>query len=106
MTFSRIHFASHTMVRLLPLPCVCQMMPPSRRCTRTWAACTPKYWLWRQIFLTPAVEDDEVVDDLEEPLLAAESVPAPEAGDCRRRQDELSSSFQRSQYFSGVSITP
>ena len=31
VTFSRIHLANQTMVRLLPLPWVCQMMPPSRR---------------------------------------------------------------------------
>ena len=29
VTCSRIHFASQTMVRLLPLPWVCQMIPPS-----------------------------------------------------------------------------
>ena len=39
---SRIHLASQTMVRLLPLPWVCQMMPPSRRFTRAWAARTPR----------------------------------------------------------------
>ena len=54
MTFSRIHLASQTIVRLLPEPCVCQMMPPSRRFTWSCAARTPKYWLWRQSFLVPA----------------------------------------------------
>ena len=42
------------MVRLLPVPWVCQMMPPSRRRTCSCAARTPKYWLWRQSFLIPA----------------------------------------------------
>ena len=54
VTCSRIHLASQTMVRLLPLPCVCQMMPPSRRLTCRCAARTPKYWLWRQAFFVPA----------------------------------------------------
>ncbi len=31
--FSRIHLASHTIVRLFPDPWVCQMMPPSWRLT-------------------------------------------------------------------------
>jgi hypothetical protein len=43
MTCSRIHLASQTMVRLLPLPWVCQMIPPSRRRTCSWAPRTPKY---------------------------------------------------------------
>ena len=42
---SRIHFASHTIVRLLPLPWVCQMIPPSRRRAKSCASFTPKYWL-------------------------------------------------------------
>jgi len=52
--FSRIHLASQTMVSDLPLPWVCQMMPPSRRWMKSWAALTPKYWFWRQTFLVPA----------------------------------------------------
>ena len=36
--FSRIHLASQTIVRLLPEPWVCQMMPPSRRRMNSWAA--------------------------------------------------------------------
>ncbi len=52
--FSRSHLVSHTMVRLLPLPWVCQMMPPSRRRAAAWAAFTPKYWLGRHSFFTPA----------------------------------------------------
>ena len=51
--FSRIHFASHTITRLLPLPCVCQIMPPSRLLTCSCAALTPKYWCVRQSFFTP-----------------------------------------------------
>ena len=50
---SRIHFVSQTMVRLLPEPWACQMIPPSRRSTNGWAAFTPKYWCGRQTFLTP-----------------------------------------------------
>ena len=52
--FSRIHLASQTMVRLLPLPWVCQRMPPSRRWMKSCAAFTPKYWFWRHSFLVPA----------------------------------------------------
>src|ERR1019366_5694541 len=47
---------SHTIVRLLPEPCVCQMIPPSRRFTCSCAARTPKYWFCRQVFLMPASE--------------------------------------------------
>jgi hypothetical protein len=40
--------------------------------TRSCAALTPKYWLWRQSLLDAGVEDHEVVDDLQQALLAAE----------------------------------
>jgi hypothetical protein len=53
VTFSRIHLASQTIVRLLPLPWVCQMIPPSRR-RMLLGRRTPKYWLCRQVFLMPA----------------------------------------------------
>src|SRR5437870_3612349 len=39
LTCSRIHLVSHTMTRLFPLPCVCQMIPPSRR--PTWVLAAP-----------------------------------------------------------------
>ena len=48
------------------------MMPPSRRFTRSCAALTPKYWLWPAGLLDPGVEDDEVVDDLQQPVLSSE----------------------------------
>ena len=72
VTCSRIHLASQTMIRLLPLPCVCQMMPPSRRVTMLCAARTPKYWLWRQSLLHPGVEHHEVMDQFQQARLAAE----------------------------------
>ena len=50
---SRIHFVSHAIIRLLPLPCVCQMIPPSRLRIFSWAALTPKYWFGRQSFFCP-----------------------------------------------------
>ena len=51
--FSRIHFASSTITMLLPLPCVCQMMPPFFSRTCACAALTPKYWCARGSFFTP-----------------------------------------------------
>ena len=35
------HLATNTITMLLPLPCVCQMMPPSRLRMRSCAAFTP-----------------------------------------------------------------
>ena len=51
--FSRIHLASSTMTMLLPLPWVCQMMPPLRWRTCSCAALMPKYWCTRGSFFTP-----------------------------------------------------
>src|SRR5579872_5178261 len=50
---SRIHFARSTMTMLLPLPWVCQMMPPLRSRTCFCAALIPKYWCTRGNFFTP-----------------------------------------------------
>ena len=51
---SLIQRASITIIRLLPDPWVCQMIPPSRVATRSCAAFTAKYWFGRAIFFIPA----------------------------------------------------
>ena len=61
------------MLRDLPEPCVCQMMPPSRARTRSLAALTLKYWFGRHVFLNAGVEDHEVVDNPEKAFLRTQS---------------------------------
>ena len=103
-TCSRIHLASQTIVRLLPLPWVCQTMPPSRRSTRSWAARTPKYWLWRQIFLTPASKTTKSCTTSSSRSLP-QSCPSSRRSGSSSGVDTNPASFHRSQCFSGVSIT-
>ena len=41
--FSKIHFANQTIVKLFPLPCVCQIIPPSFLAIYFCASFIPKY---------------------------------------------------------------
>jgi hypothetical protein len=59
------------MVSDLPLPWVCQMMPPSRRRTNSCAAFHSEVLVLAAQFLGPRVEHHEVVDQFEESRLAA-----------------------------------
>jgi hypothetical protein len=64
-----------------------------------------------EVLIVPAglldarVEDDEVVEDLQQPCLAAELAQLPQQRVVAGRGVRLGL-LQRSQYFSGVSITP
>ena len=69
--FSRIHLASQTMIRLLPEPWVCQMMPPSRECDALLSGLHAEELVVPGGLLDARVEDDEVVDELQEALLGA-----------------------------------
>ena len=104
-TCSRIHFASQTMVRLLPLPWVCQMMPPSRRRTRACAARTPKYWLWRQVFRTPASKTVKSCA-ISSSRPRGQSWPSARSSGLPPASGRASASFHRSQCFSGVPMAP
>lgn len=70
-TLSSIHFASQTVVRLLPLPWVCQTVSPSRRHPLLRALDSEVRVVPTELLGT-LVEYDEVVDQLKEALLAAE----------------------------------
>ena len=72
MTFSRIHLASQTIVRLLPEPWVCQMMPPSLPLHVILRGPDAEILVVAAELLGPGVEDDEVVDQLQEARLAAQ----------------------------------
>ena len=60
------------MIRLLPLPCVCQMMPPSRRFTNGLRGAHAEILVVPAELLHAGVEHDEVVDQLQEARLAAQ----------------------------------
>ena len=74
---SRIHLASHTIVRHLPEPWVCQMMPPSRLAMRVLRGLDAEVLVVAAGLLDARVEDDEVVDQLEQALLGAQLQSAP-----------------------------
>ena len=69
--FSRIHFASSTITMLLPLPCVCQMMPPLRSANMLLRGLDPEILVHARQLLYPAVEQHEVVHQLDQPILGA-----------------------------------
>ena len=81
---------------------MCQMMPPSRLATRSCAALTPKYWLWRQVFLMPASKT------MKSWMSSSNRSFEHSCGQCpvERLLDVGRPRFHSSQYFSGVSMTP
>ena len=101
--FSRIHFASSTITMLLPLPCVCQMMPPffSRACA--CAALTPKYWCARGSFFTPPSKSTKsCISSISRSLRHILSRYLSSL----KRLSSASSSFHFRKYFSGVPMAP
>ena len=56
---------------LLPLPCVCQMMPPLRWRTCSCAALDSEILVYARQLLYPAVEQHEVVHQLDQSILGA-----------------------------------
>ena len=71
--FSRIHLASSTMTMLLPLPCVCQMMPPFFSRTCCLRGLDAEILVHARQLLHAAVEEHEVVHQLDQPVLARTS---------------------------------
>ena len=95
--------ASHTIVSDLPLPWVCQMIPPSRRRMNSCAATTPKYWFCRHTFLMPASKT------MKSWISGRNLCFAHNCSRCRSSRLGSSanspvSSTHESQYFSGVSM--
>ena len=56
----------------LPEPWVCQMMPPSRRLHALLRGLDAEVLVRSAGLLHPGVEHDEVVDDLQQPVLGSE----------------------------------
>ena len=71
--FSRIHLASSTMTMLLPLPCVCQMMPPLFSRDVLLRRLDAEILMHARQLLHAAVEEHEIVHQLDEPLLLGTS---------------------------------
>ncbi len=101
--FSRIHFAKSTITMLLPLPCVCQRMPPCLRRTCSCTALMPKYWCTRGSFLMPPSNSTKsCISSISRSL---------QQSFCRYLSSlksalSCSSSFQRRNIVSGVPIVP
>ena len=101
--FSRIHFASNTITMLLPLPCVCQMIPPFFRRTSACAALTPKYWCARGNFFTPPSKSTKsCISSISRSLRHILSRYLSSL----RRLLSSSSSFHLRKNFSGVPMVP
>ena len=71
--FSRIHLASSTITMLLPLPCVCQMMPPLSLAHMLLRGLDAEILVHARQLLHAAVEEHEVVHQLDQPVLARTS---------------------------------
>ena len=71
--FSRIHLASSTMTMLLPLPCVCQMMPPFFSRDMLLRGLDAEILVHARQLLHAAVEEHEVVHQLDQPILVGTS---------------------------------
>ncbi len=69
--FSRIHLASSTITMLLPLPWVCQMMPPFLSRDMRLRGLDAEILVRARQLLHAAVEQHEVVHQLDQPVLAA-----------------------------------
>ncbi len=101
--FSRIHLASSTMTMLLPLPWVCQMMPPLRSRTCACAALMPKYWCTRGSFFVPPSKSTKSCSSSISRCLA--QIFSRYLSSLKRLLS-ASSSFHCRKYFSSVLIVP
>lgn len=88
---------------LLPLPCVCQMMPPFLWRTCSCAALMPKYWCARgSFFRPPSKSTKSCISSIRRSLrhILRRYLSSLE------RLSSSSSSFHFRKYFSSVSIAP